>query len=258
MLCASLRGTCENLCWPLGFRVVFTIACRAVRCGCSAHHPQCKRQSPITRNWSEKQQTVTACGTNPWHFIRQGFDLLKELTLCSTWQTSPCCSKSLVPPSVAAVLLGHWEHDAEGAQERGSRVHEPHSIISWEGWILLLVPCGKGGEALLSFPGGTAAAACSPVTGAATWCPLRPPVPAELRLQRVNYCQLSPQQPHFSELTQSAISSQSKFLLILIKEHGFLFRAISTRPDTGCSLQSEISSSAGTCSGRTMPFKAPS
>lgn len=75
---------------------------------------------------------------------------------------------------------------------------------------------------------------------------------------RVSYCWCSSQQPNFWELTQSTISSQSTFLIILIKEHSFPFRAISTRPDMGCSLHTEISSSAGTCSGRTMLFKVPS
>lgn len=126
--------------------------------------------------------------------------------------------------------------------------------------ILVVVPNEDGREPLCC-PGELRGRPAS-VTAAKMICDhmssQAPFVSEQLCLAESKLCWCSLQQPNFWELTQSTISSQSTFLLILIKEHSFPFRAISTRPDTGCSLHTEISSSAGTCSGRTMPFKAPS
>lgn len=87
-----------------------------------------------------------------------GFDLLKELTLCSVWLTFPCCSESLVQPSLAALLLKHWERDVEAARscvrERRSRKSEPPWLSRRKGRILVTVSFKDGEETLLWTWGG--------------------------------------------------------------------------------------------------------
>lgn len=61
-------------------------------------------------------------------------------------------------PSLAALLLKHWECDAEATQccvrERRRRESEPCCPANRKVWILVRVPCEDRGENLLWTQGG--------------------------------------------------------------------------------------------------------